>query len=135
MFKYLKLSSILIAGIFVLSFSTAQACAMFPGKSCCNEPCTSKASAYKDAKLIKVACGVCGAETADTEEVVLNVKGMTCGGCENKVKGALIECAGVKDAHVSHKEGKAVVHVEKGKVDKEKLIEAVQGLGYIASEG
>lgn len=135
MFKYLKLSSVLIAWIFVLSFSTAQACTMSPGKSCCNEPCTGKSSASKDAKLIKAPCGLCATETADTEEVVLNVKGMTCGGCANKVKDVLIKCAGVKDAHVNHKEGKAVVHVKRGKVDKEKLIEAVQGLGYVASEG
>jgi copper chaperone CopZ len=60
---------------------------------------------------------------------------MTCGGCENRVKGALIECAGVKDAQVNHKDGKAVVQVEKGKANKEKLIEAVEKVGFSASEG
>ncbi len=131
MFKYLKVSSILIAAIFVLSFSTAQACPMIPEKSCCNEPCKDEACAYKEAKLIKVSTD----ESSSTEEVVLNVNGMTCGGCENKVKSALIECAGVKDAKVSYKDGKAVVEVEKGKANKEKLIEAVEKVGFAASEG
>jgi copper chaperone CopZ len=130
---YISLFAVILA--FVFSFSVLQACTMIPGKSCCNEPCKDEACAYKEAKLIKVACGVCDADTADTEEVVLNVKGMTCGGCEGRVKGALIECAGVKDAHVNHKDGKAVVHVEKGKVNKEKLIEAVEKVGFSASEG
>ncbi len=144
MFKYLKVSSIMIAAIFVLSFSTAQACAMIPEKSCCNEPCSDEACVYKEAKLIKVACGLCGntdesgsaegvAQNAD--DIVLNTKGMTCGGCESRVKGALIGCAGVKDAKVSHKDGKAIVHIEKGKANTQKLIEAVEKVGFTASEG
>ena len=129
MFKYLKVSSILIAVIFVLSFSTAQACPMIPGKSGCNEPCGDKACEVAKIKQVSTS------ESADTEEVVLNVKGMTCGGCENRVKGALNGCVGVKDAQVSHKDGKAVVEVEKGKANKEKLIEAVEKVGFAASEG
>ena len=129
MFKYLKVSSILIAVIFVLSFSTAQACPMIPGKSGCNEPCGDKACEVAKIKQVSTS------ESADTEEVVLNVKGMTCGGCESRVKSALIGCAGVKDAQVSHKDGKAVVEVEKGKANKEKLIEAVEKVGFTASEG
>ncbi len=69
------------------------------------------------------------------QEVGLNVNGMTCGGCENRVKGVLTACEGVKDVHVSHKDGKAIVHIEKGKANKEKLIEAVEKAGFTASEG
>ncbi len=128
MFKYLKVSSILIAVIFVLSFSTAQACPMIPGKSGCNEPCGDKACEVAKVKQVSTS------KSADTEEVVLNVKGMTCGGCESRVKGVLIGCAGVKDAQVSNKDGKAVVEVEKGKANKEKLIEVVEKVGFTASE-
>ncbi len=134
MFKFLKLSCISCFAVmfaFVFSFSALQACPMIPDKSCCNEPCKDEACAYKEAKLIKVSTD----ESSSTEEVVLNVKGMTCGGCESKVKGALTACAGVKDAQVSHKDGKAVVEVEKGKENKEKLIEAVEKVGFTASEG
>lgn len=132
MFKSLKLSSILFAAIFVLSFSAAQACAVIPGKACCNEPCKDEACPLKEAKakLIKVST----AEAGKTEEVVLNVKGMTCAGCEARVKGALTACEGVTNAQVSHKDGKAVVQVE-GKANKEVLIEAVEKAGFSASEG
>jgi copper chaperone CopZ len=132
MFKSLKLSSILFAAIFVLSFSAAQACAVIPGKACCNEPCKDEACPLKEAKakLIKAST----AESSDTEEVVLNVKGMTCAGCEGRVKGALTACEGVTNAQVSHKDGKAVVQVE-GKANKEELIEAVEKAGFSASEG
>ncbi len=70
-----------------------------------------------------------------SEEIVLNVKGMTCGACENAVKSALLECKGVKDAKVSHAEGKAVVKVEGGETEAGKLIEAVEKKGFSASEG
>jgi len=133
MFKSLKLSSILFAAIFVLSFSAAHACAVIPGKSCCSEPCEDEACTLKEskAKLIKAST----AESASTEEVVLNVKGMTCAGCEGRVKGALTACEGVTGAQVSHKDGKAVVQVEKGKSNKDVLIEAVKKVGFSASEG
>ena len=75
------------------------------------------------------------AETVDTEEVVLTVSGMTCAGCEGRVKGALTACEGVADAQVSQKDGKAVVQVEKGKVNKDVLIEAVKQVGFTASDG
>ncbi len=129
MFKYLKVSSILIAVIFVLSFSTAQACPMGPDKSGCNEPCGDKACEVAKIKQVSTS------ESADTEEVVLNVSGMTCAGCEGRVKGALTACEGVTDAQVSHKDGKAVIQVEKGKVNKAVLIEAVKQVGFSASEG
>jgi copper chaperone CopZ len=132
--KSLKISCVslfAVVFVFAFSFSVLQACEMGPDKSGCNEPCSGKACAYKEAKLIKVSTD----ESSSTEEVVLNVNGMTCGGCENKVKSALIECAGVKDAKVSYKDGKAVVEVEKGKANKEKLIEAVEKVGFAVSEG
>lgn len=49
-------------------------------------------------------------------------------------KGALTACEGVTDAQVSHKDGKAVVQVEKGKANKDVLIEAVKQVGFSASE-
>ncbi len=70
---------------------------------------------------------------ADTAaEVVLDVKGMTCGGCENKVKTALMNCEGVKDCEVNWKEGKAMVKVSKGSVNTAEMIKAVEGTGFSA---
>jgi len=73
-------------------------------------------------------------EAENVEEVVLNVKGMTCGMCENAIKTALLKCNGVKDAEVSHKEGKAVVKVEEGKAKTDELIKAVEKAGFSASK-
>jgi copper chaperone CopZ len=135
MFKALKLSIIIFVAvmfIFTLSFSALQACVMIPGSSCCSEPCDDEACPMKEAKakLQKIST----AESADTEELVLNVSGMTCAGCEGRVKGALTACEGVTDAQVSHKDGKAVVQVE-GNANKEELIKAVEKVGFSASEG
>jgi copper chaperone CopZ len=136
MFKPVKLSCIIFAAVmlaFVLSFSVLQACVVLPGKACCNEPCKDEACPLKEAKakLIKMST----AESGQTEEVVLNIKGMTCGGCASKVKGALSACEGVKDAQVSYQDGKAIVHVEDGSADTHVLIEAVKKLGYKVTEG
>ncbi len=136
MSKYLKFSFISLFAVmvvFVFSFSVLQACAVIPGKACCNEPCKDEACPMKEAKakFQKIST----AESADIEELVLSVSGMTCAGCEGRVKGALTACEGVTDAQVSHKDGKAVIQVEKGKANKEVLIEAVKQVGFSASEG
>lgn len=72
---------------------------------------------------------------AEEDEVVLNVKGMTCGMCANAIKTALLECKGVKDADVSHKKAEAVVKVEAGKADVDELIQAVEKAGFSAEKG
>lgn len=136
MFKNLKsICSILFAIIFVfaLSFSTLQAC---EDDSNCNEPCGSKKCEIKNNNECCLAKKSKQLSTSESsfEQVVLNVKGMTCGGCENRVKDALIKCAGVADVQVDHKDGKAVVQVEKGKVNTQNLIEAVEKVGFSASE-
>jgi copper chaperone CopZ len=136
MFKSLKLSGAVFIAVmltFALSFSALQACVMLPGKSCGSEPCKDEACPLKEAKamLIKVST----AESVKTEEVVLNIKGMHCGGCASKVKGVLSACEGVTDAQVNHQDGKAVVHVEDGSADIHVLMEAVKKLGYKVTEG
>ena len=74
------------------------------------------------------------AEPVKTEEVVLNINGMHCGGCAGKVKAALSACKGVAEVQVSFEESKASVHVEDG-TDTHVLIEAVKKLGYKVTEG
>ena len=65
-------------------------------------------------------------------EVVLNVKGMTCGMCENKVKTALMNCEGVEGCEVNWKEGKATVKVAKGLANTAEMIKAVGETGFSA---
>ncbi len=144
MFKNLKsICSILFAIIFVfaLSFSTLQAC---EDDANCNEPCGSKKCeiknnnecclAKKSKQLSASESGKAEGVAQNADDIVLNIKGMTCGGCANRVKDALVKCAGVADVHVSHKDGKAVVQVEKGKANTQNLIEAVEKVGFSASE-
>ncbi len=135
MFKSFKLSvAVLIAVMLTIAFSftVLQACVMLPGEPCSKEPCTDEACPLKEAKamLIKVST----AESVKTEEVVLSINGMHCGGCAGKVKAALSACKGVTDVQVSFEDSKASVHVKDG-TDTRVLIEAVKKLGYKVTEG
>ncbi len=65
-------------------------------------------------------------------EVVLNVKGMTCVGCENKVNTALKNCEGVEGCKVNWKEGKATVKVAKGSANTAEMIKAIEEAGFSA---
>ncbi len=65
-------------------------------------------------------------------EVVLNVKGMTCVGCESKVTMALKNCEGVEGCKVNWKEGKATVKVAKGSANIAEMIKAVEEAGFTA---
>lgn len=59
----------------------------------------------------------------------ITIKGMMCPHCEGRVKSALEEIPGVQSANVSHKDGTAVVTLEK-EVPLETLKAAVQNAGY-----
>jgi len=144
MFKALKLSSIIFVAvmfIFTLSFSALQACVTIPGKSFYSESCDDKACPMKEAKakIMQVGCGHCEIdEIVDTTEDVvlnLNIRGMTCAGCEGRVKQVLSSFEGVSGVEVNYKSGKAHLHVEEGKVDNAALIEALKQVGFLASEG
>lgn len=124
MIKALKLSSIIFVAvmfIFTLSFSVLQA------------------SVHQYAKILQVGCGHCEIDEMidTTEDVVLNlnIRGMTCAGCEGRVKQVLSSFEGVSGVEVNYKEGKAHMHIEEGKVDKAALIEALKQVGFLASEG
>ncbi len=64
------------------------------------------------------------------ETLTLKVEGMTCSHCEMTVSKALRSVSGVKDVDVSHEKDSAEITVKKGKVKLEKLIEAVESVGY-----
>ncbi len=65
-------------------------------------------------------------------EVVLDIKGMTCAGCENKVKTALMNCEGVEGCEANWKEGKAMIKVAKGSANIAEMIKAVEETGFSA---
>lgn len=68
-----------------------------------------------------------------TDSVDLQIKGMVCSMCVDKVKSALLKVAGVKIADVNLEKKKAHVEFEKGKVTTDQLIEAVKVAGYQAT--
>lgn len=73
-------------------------------------------------------------KSTNEEQIELKVKGMTCGACSKTVKSALLKVAGVKDAVVSHEDGKAVVIIEKGKAKTDEIIKAIENAGFSASK-
>lgn len=66
------------------------------------------------------------------KNVTLNITGMSCEGCANSVKSALLQIEGAKKAEVSLADKEAVVAVEES-VDATDLIGAVEAAGYQAS--
>jgi len=67
------------------------------------------------------------------EKIELKVTGMSCGHCEARVREALLSIEGVKKAIADHQAQKALVHIEKGKVDRKDLVAVVKAAGYGAS--
>ena len=66
------------------------------------------------------------------ETVVLRVDGMTCPSCGFTVRTALKRLDGVRGAKVAQSEG-PVVEYDAAKVTPQRMIEAVNALGYRAS--
>ena len=63
------------------------------------------------------------------KETILHVKGMVCGGCENRVKNALSTIEGVKSVEASYQTGIVKVEAEE-KVTKEILEETITDIGF-----
>ena len=66
------------------------------------------------------------------EEITLNIEGMTCAHCEMTVTKALKETTGVKVVNVSLDENTAFIQYKSSKTSPEKLIKAVEKVGYKA---
>ncbi len=61
---------------------------------------------------------------------ILNVTGMTCGGCTASVTNALKGVDGVSDVNVSLSTGEATVQYDERRASPEQLKSAVTGAGY-----
>lgn len=64
------------------------------------------------------------------QSVLLNVSGMTCGGCSSKVTNALKAIPGVEDVKVSLSAGEATVQYDEGRTSPDQLKSAVINAGY-----
>lgn len=67
---------------------------------------------------------------ADAKTVTLKIVGMTCDGCANAVRNALLKLDGVFDATVSFESGLANIKLDGKKVDDAKLDEAISKAGF-----
>lgn len=62
-------------------------------------------------------------------EIILNVNGMVCGGCENRIKNVIKNIDGVQNVMANHNTGKVTITLNKD-VKKEILIEAIEDIGF-----
>ena len=62
-------------------------------------------------------------------EINLNVEGMMCSGCENRVQNALKGIEGVTDVVASHTNKKVTITTN-GNVDEKVLKDTIEDLGY-----
>ncbi|MDQ3666884.1 MAG: cation transporter [Acidobacteriota bacterium] len=68
-----------------------------------------------------------------TERVVIAIEGMHCGGCASGVKAMLKRTAGVVSADVSFEQKEAKVEFDSSATSREKIVEAINNMGYKAS--
>ena len=55
-------------------------------------------------------------DSTKTVQCIIDIKGMTCAGCENHVQTALLSMNGVKEAKASYKDGNVVIQVDTSKI-------------------
>lgn len=91
-------------------------------------------------------CGSCPMPTASAAKSTtaalpagtqgnLDVTGMHCGSCADKVKTALMGVDGVRGATVDHASGKVVVSFDDKKTNLDALVKAVNNTGFQAKIG
>jgi len=71
--------------------------------------------------------------TQKTARVVIAIEGMHCGGCANGVKAMLKRTRGVVSADVSFEQKEAKVEFDSAATSREKIVEAINNMGYKAS--
>ena len=63
------------------------------------------------------------------EEIIINVEGMMCGGCENRIQNALKEIDGVENVVANHKDGTVKI-IKSTSVEESLLTERISDLGF-----
>jgi len=69
-------------------------------------------------------------EEADLQTVIIPIEGMSCAACVARVKRALTSIDGVVDVEVNLVDRNARVRFAKSKLAPDRLVSAVNGLGY-----
>jgi copper chaperone CopZ len=72
-------------------------------------------------------------EEANVKTVIMPIEGMSCSACTARVKKTLTAIAGVSDVEVNLAERNARVRFDPSKLSPDRMVSAVNGLGYHAS--
>lgn len=67
------------------------------------------------------------------KELIINVEGMVCGGCEKRVQNALKTIKGVKDVVADHTNGIVKLKIKEN-VEKEIIKQKIEDLGFVVKE-
>ncbi|MEN8227858.1 MAG: cation transporter [Bacteroidota bacterium] len=74
------------------------------------------------------------AMAAEWVEVVLNVDGMTCDGCENAINGGVESLEGIASVESSHEEGWTKVKYDKNLTSVEDIEGKITETGYVVED-
>lgn len=62
------------------------------------------------------------------KEIIINVKGMACTGCENRIQNAVKTIEGVQDVVADHKTG--IVKVKANNINEKIIKEKIEDIGF-----
>ncbi len=63
------------------------------------------------------------------KEIIIKVKGMMCGGCENRVKNAIKDIEGVENVIADHTTGEVIITTNDN-VSQNIIEEVIENIGY-----
>ncbi|MFW2176885.1 MULTISPECIES: heavy-metal-associated domain-containing protein [unclassified Moraxella] len=63
-------------------------------------------------------------------QTIINIDGMTCGGCVKSVQTALSQLDGVQNVSVSLEQKNATIDYDDSKIDMDKLTQAIEDAGF-----
>lgn len=73
-------------------------------------------------------------DTTKTYKIVLEVKGMTCAGCESHIEHEVASLQGVKSVDAIYAEGSATIEYLPSMLEERRIIEAINKTGYTVIE-
>lgn len=62
-------------------------------------------------------------------EIILNVEGMMCGGCEKRIENVLKDVKNIKKVKANHKDGIVKIEIKK-EIDMNIIKEKIENLGF-----
>lgn len=74
-------------------------------------------------------------EQSKNKKIELVVSGMSCVSCEYHIEGEVKKLAGVSSVKASYDKGNATIEFNEQKIKAEKIIEAINGIGYKVEQG